>query len=227
MAGTDHYRRLTDLPARLPLFPLRGAILLPRAVLPLSVFEPRYLELLDDVMSGGRIIGIIQPERSETAEESPAGSDVALKPVGCAGRVTTYQELDDGRLMIALTGIARFAIEREQPTGKPYRQFAVDFRRFVGDLEQGAGEAELDRPALLAALKSYLEHRRLRADWNAIAQAPGEHLVNMLSIVSPFGPEEKQALLEAPDLKRRAEVLVALAEMDMASGQSGSGSRLQ
>lgn len=227
MAGTDRYRRLTDLPARLPVFPLRGAILLPRMQLPLNVFEPRYLEMVGDVMAGGRLIGIIQPERSESEAESPQGADVALKPVGCAGRVTAYQELDDGRLMIVLTGIMRFAVEREQPTGKPYRQFAVDYRRYAVDLEQGVGEAALDREALIAKLKNYLEHRQLRADWNAIASTPGEHLVNMLCMGSPFGSEEKQALLEAPDLKTRAEMLIALAEMDMASGHRDPGTRLQ
>jgi uncharacterized protein len=226
LATNDRYRGVSDLPARLPVFPLRGAILLPRAVLPLQVFEPRYLAMLDDVMSGARMIGIIQPERSDDPSESPVTA-TALKPVGCAGRVTTYQELADGRLMIALTGVARFETTREQPTEKPYRQFAVDFHRFALDLESGAGEADLDRDKLLAALKKYLDHRKLRADWTAISAAPGEHLVNMLSIVSPFGPEEKQALLEAGTLKQRADILVALAEMELAAGDAGSGSRLQ
>lgn len=226
LAANERYRGLTDLPARLPVFPLRGAILLPRAVLPLQVFEPRYLAMLDDVMSGARMIGIIQPERSDDTLESPVEGS-ALKSVGCAGRVTTYQELDDGRLMIALTGVARFDTTREQPTDRPYRQFAVDFRRFAADLRAGAGEADLDRETLLAALKKFLDHRKLRADWNAISSAPGEHLVNMLSIVSPFGPEEKQALLEAGTLKQRADILVALAEMELAAGDAGPGSRLQ
>lgn len=226
MATNDRYRRASDLPARLPVFPLRGAILLPRAVLPLQVFEPRYLAMLDDVMSGARMIGIIQPDRSDDNSESPAAT-TALKSIGCAGRVTTYQELDDGRLMIALTGIARFETTREQPTDRPYRQFAVDFQRFIADLEAGAGEADLDRETLLGALKKFLDHRKLRADWAAISAAPGEHLVNMLSIVSPFGPEDKQALLEAGSLKQRAEILVALAEMELAAGDAGSGSRLQ
>jgi len=208
------------------VFPLRGAILLPRATLPLNVFEPRYLAMLDDVMSGMRVIGIIQPTHAPADVESPAGRAVDLKRVGCAGRVTTYQELDDGRLVITLTGIMRFETIDEAATAAPYRVMSVSYDRFVKDLAEGYGEEQIDRNRLLGVLRTYLDANRLSADWSAILSAPTEYLVNALSVMSPYGPEEKQALLEALDLKSRADVLVALTEMELASGGS-SGGRLQ
>lgn len=227
MAPIDRYRRPADLPAIIPVFPLRGVILLPRANLPLNLFEPRYLEMIEDVISGSRILGMIQPERSSGDEESPAGKSGGFRRVGCAGRVTAYQELDDGRIVVTLTGIARFNVTRELPSSKPYRTCAVDFAKWGDDFEGGSGEDEVDREQLLRVLKKYLETHQFRADWKAIANAPSEHLVNSLSIISPYGAEEKQALLEAADLKTRAEVLVALAEMEMASGDGGAGTTLQ
>ena len=223
MARTDHYRQPGDLPVRIPVFPLRGAILLPRAHLPLNVFEPRYLAMIDAVMAGERMLGIIQPnDTSGDMPESPAGSVAPLKTVGCAGRVTAYQELDDGRLLISLTGICRFATVREAPTSTPFRQFDVDYHRFESDFERGAGEASVDRDGLLSVLKAFLDAKSLEADWSAITNAPTELLINSLSIISPFGAEEKQALLEAPDLKGRAKVLTTLAQMELASdGRSG------
>ncbi len=227
MAICDRYRRPADLPSRIPVFPLRGAILLPRASLPLQVFEPRYVAMLDDVMSGARVLGIVQPAGGESGEEeSPAGKSFGLRRVGCAGRVTSYQELDDGRLIITVTGIARFDSVDEPCTAKPYRLLSVSYDRFAGDFSEGLGEEQVDRANLLRVLKSYLEANRLRADWNMILRASNEFLINALSVMSPYGPEEKQALLEAKDLKSRADVLVALAEMELASS-SGSGGTLQ
>jgi hypothetical protein len=228
VAPIDRYRRPADLPPRIPLFPLRGAILLPRATLPLNVFEPRYLAMLDDVMSGARIIGIIQPapgEREEKAE-SPLGKTAGLKNVGCAGRVTAYQELDDGRFVITLTGVARYEIIDEATTAKPYRVASVAYDRFAQDFHKGLGEEQVDRENLLRVLKSYLDQNNLKTDWSAIQRASSEFLINALCVMSPYGPEEKQALLEAGDLKARADVLVALAEMELASSGS-SGSTLQ
>jgi Lon protease-like protein len=213
------------LPQRLPVFPLQGAILLPRATLPLNVFEPRYLQMLEDVMSTARVLCIVQPEACE--EESPAGKAVTLRRVGCVGRVTSYQEMDDGRMQITLTGVARCVLVGEVDIAKPYRICTVGYDRFLGDFEAGAGEADVDRQALLRALKAYLEARGLRADWSAVSKSSNETLVNSLAIVAPYGTEEKQALLEAPDLKTRAETLVALAEMELAAGAGGSGSTLQ
>ncbi len=222
----ERYRGPADLPQRIPFFPLHRAILLPRAGLPLNVFESRYLEMLDDVMSGERVLGIVQPA-SAAEEESPAGKGVALRRVGCVGRVTAYQELDDGRLAIALTGIARCTLLEEVASLKPYRICKVGYERFLEDFVAGGGEEDVDRQGLLAALKTYLEARQQRVDWSAISKSSSESLVNLLAIASPYGPEEKQALLEAPTLKARAEALVALAEMELAAGAGGSGSTLQ
>jgi uncharacterized protein len=222
---SERYVGPADLPQRLPVFPLRGAILLPRATLPLNVFEPRYLQMLEDVMSTARVLCIVQPDAGE--DESPAGKAVALRRVGCVGRVTSYQELDDGRMFITLTGVARCVLASEVDIAKPYRICTVGYDDYLGDFEAGAGEADVDRQALLRALKTYLEARNMRADWGEVAKQSNETLVNSLSIVAPYGAQEKQALLEARDLKARAEMLVALAEMELAAGAGGSGSTLQ
>lgn len=226
MARIDRYRRPSDMPSRIPLFPLRGAILLPRATLPLNVFEPRYLAMLDDALSGSRIIGVVQPVTTEDEGESPESKDTGLRKVGCAGRVTAYQELDDGRLMITLTGIVRYAVIDEAVTAEPYRVATVSYDRFASDFDIGRGEEQVDRANLVRVLRAYLEQNRLKADWTAIERAPSEYLINALCVMSPYGPEEKQALLEAEDLKRRAEVLIALAEMELAS-TGGPGGTLQ
>lgn len=229
MSLTERYRRPADLPPRLPVFPLRGAILLPRATLPLNVFEPRYLAMIDDVMSGSRMIGILQPEGAEDEDqdqESPLSKSAGLRSVGCAGRVTSYQELDGGRLLITLTGVVRFATLGEAQSDKPYRIMTVSYDRYASDLTEGLGEEQVDRQNLLRVLKCYLEANDLRTDWAAIQRASNEFLINALSVMCPYGPEEKQALLEAKDLQSRADVLVALAEIDLASNGS-SGTTLQ
>ncbi|KAB2920877.1 MAG: peptidase S16 [Hyphomicrobiaceae bacterium] len=225
MSLAERYGGPADLPQRLPVFPLQRAILLPRATLPLNIFEPRYLQMLEDVMSTSRVLCIVQPDAC--AEESPPGKSVTLRRVGCVGRVTSYQEIDDGRMLITLTGVARCTMGDEVEIAKPYRICTVSYDRFLGDFEAGAGEADVDRQGLVKALKTYLEARNLRADWAAVSKASNESLVNSLAVVSPYGPEEKQALLEAPDLKTRAEMLVALAEMELAAGAGGTGSTLQ
>jgi Lon protease-like protein len=222
---SERYRGPADLPQRIPVFPLCRAILLPRASLPLNIFEPRYLQMVEDVMSTSRVLGMVQPESGD--EESPVARTAPLRRVGCTGRVTGYQELDDGRVLISLTGIARFELTDEVMLAKPYRICSVSYERFLGDFTAGAGQEEVDREGLLKALRTYLEARGLEADWSAIAKAPTETLVNSLAIVSPYGREEKQALLEAPDLRTRAEMLVALAQMELAAGAGGSGSTLQ
>jgi Lon protease-like protein len=222
---TERYPGPADVPARLAVFPLRGAILLPRASLPLQVFEPRYLAMLDHVISGSRVLVIVQPDGGE--DESPAGKRVALRRVGCAGRVTAFQEMDDGRLMITITGIARCDMLDEVATDAPFRTWQTSCARFAGDFQADAGEDDVDRQGLLKALKAYLEARSLKVDWAAVSRSSTESLVNSLAIVSPYGSEEKQALLEAPDLKTRAEMLVALAAMELAAGAGGSGSTLQ
>jgi uncharacterized protein len=225
---SERYRRPEDLPPRIPVFPLRGAILLPRATLPLNVFEPRYLEMIDDAMSGSRLIGILQPDcvSDDDEAESPSGKAAALKSVGCAGRITSYQELEDGRFIITLTGVCRFDCVAEEETGKLYRLMNANYDRFADDLTEGLGEERVDRQNLLRVLRSYLDANDLKTDWSAIQRASNEFLINALSVMSPYGPEEKQALLEACDLKTRADVLVALAEIELASSGSG-GSTLQ
>jgi Lon protease-like protein len=227
VSPTDRYRRPADLPPRIPVFPLRGAILLPRATLPLNVFEPRYLEMLDAVMAGDRLIGIIQPATNDISdeEESPRGS-VGLRNVGCVGRVTSYQEVDHARRMITLTGVMRYDILDEAVTDLPYRTMSVSYDRYAADLSEGLGEELVDRTNLLRVLRSYLDANKLEADWAAIQRASSEFLINALCVMCPYGPEEKQALLEAEDLKCRADVLVALAEMELASSGS-SGTTLQ
>lgn len=228
MAPIDRYRQPRDLPGQIPVFPLRGVILLPRASLPLNIFEPRYLAMLDHVVSGARILGIVQPACAADDAESPAGNAAPLRTVGCAGRLTAYQELDDGRLIIALGGIVRFRTVGEVETAKPFRVFNVSYDEFRVDFARDAGENLIDRNNLMTVLRKYLEAHKLTADWKSIAKAPMEYLVNTLSVISPYSPEEKQALLEAADLKSRADALVALAEMDIASsGDGGTGRTLQ
>ncbi len=227
MGVTDRYRSADDLPQNLPVFPLRGAILLPRASLMVNVFEPRYLALLDDALAKDRLIGIVQPTDAAADGESPPGKGFPLRQVGCVGRITSFTEGDDGPYMITLVGIARFALEQEVDTDEPFRRWRVGFGNYSADFHSGQGEEDVDRPRLLATLRSYLEANNLSADWDGINRASNERLVNTLSILSPYGPEEKQALLEAPNLKERAEALVALAEMELASPDDGSGTSLQ
>jgi hypothetical protein len=222
MGPLERYRTAHDLPGRLPVFPLPGALLLPRTRLPLNIFEPRYLAMVNDAMAGGRIIGMIQPTTGAADDQSPA-----LQPVGCAGRITSYTETEDGRLHIVLTGIARFRVAAETESPKPYREVEADFAPFAGDLTAGLGEAEVDRSVLLVTLRSYLQARRLVADWEEVEAASTETLVNSLSVLSPYPPEDKQALLEAADLKDRAAMLIALTEMALARGDGADGSRLQ
>jgi Lon protease-like protein len=228
---SERYRSPADVPQRIPVFPLCRAILLPRATLPLNIFEPRYLQMVDDAMSTSRVLGMVQPtgsgEDEEEEHESPVARTAPLRRIGCAGRITSYQELDDGRFLISLSGIARFEVVDEVELAKPYRVCTVSYERFAGDFTPGVGENEVDRQALLAALKAFLQSRGLKADWAAVSKTPTEALVNSLAMVNPYGSEEKQALIEAADLKTRAEMLVALAEMEIKAGSRGPGSTLQ
>ncbi|ODA68000.1 Lon protease 2 [Methyloligella halotolerans] len=223
---TDHYRSPADIPEILPLFPLRGAILLPRAALTLNVFEPRYLELVDYALRNDRVIGIVQPDANAGEGESPEGKGFTLRSTGCAGRLTAFSELGDDRVLITLTGIARFGVE-EISSDFSFRMCRPDFAAYAQDFQAGYGEDEVDRPELISTLRHYLEVNQLNADWDRINGASTERLVNTLSILSPYGAEEKQALLEAPDLKARAEALVALAEMELATRDDDSGTSLQ
>lgn len=227
MIYADLYRTPADIPRRLAVFPLKGAILLPRALLPLSIFEPRYLAMFDDAMRGSRLIGIVQPVGLGGETGSPSERHAPLKRIGCVGRVSTYQEIDGARrLLVSLYGIARFEIAGEVDDGAPYRTCEVTVSRFAADLEEAA-DVGVDRPRLLETLRRYLQSHRMEADWQTINRLGDEALVNALAVASPFGPEEKQALLEAADPAERAQVLITLAEMELASGSDGSSSSMQ
>lgn len=224
---SDRYSSAADLPGMLPVFPLRGAILLPRASLTLNVFEPRYLALVEHALANDRLMGVVQPGPDTGTAESPEGKNVALRRVGCAGRITSFNEGEDGHLVISLSGVARFQLGVEVSSDTPFRMWEVDFSPYPTDFVCGHGEDDVDRAQLIATLRCYLEANNLNADWDRINSAPTERLVNTLAILSPYGPEEKQALLEASDLRARSEALVALAEMELAARDDGSGTSLQ
>jgi Lon protease-like protein len=204
------YARADDLPKVVPVFPLDGALLLPRGGLPLNVFEPRYLNMVDDAMAGDRLIGMVQTRPGG----DPSRPDLA--PVGCVGRITHYAETPDGRYLITLTGVCRFLVGEELPAGAPYRQVRADFQAFEEDLRPPA-EPTTGRQRLLRALRTYLERRALDVNWRTAEAAPAEALVNSLSMALPFDPMEKQALLEADTLRERERALVALLEIDAAA----------
>ena len=209
-----HYRHISDLPEQIAIFPLPGAILFPRWTLSLNIFEPRYLNMLDDVMAGERMLGMVQ-----TAGGSKAHPNLAR--VGCAGRVTSYSETDDGRYLITLTGVCRYGVREIPRVPTPYRQARPDWEAFASDLAPPTLGDLLSRDSLVTALKEYVTRNELSADWSAVADAPLETLVNALSAGCPFGTQEKQALLEAPTLQERAEVLMALLEMDVPGSRGG------
>jgi Lon protease-like protein len=213
MPMNAQYRGPIDLPEVIPVFPLPGALLLPRGQMPLNIFEPRYLAMIDDALRDGhRLIGMIQPD---AAHAGPADNPRLFK-VGCVGRITQLAESGDGRYLLELTGVARFRVEQELPVKTDYRQCRVTYAPFADDFIARKGEDDVDRDAVLKALRSFMKANDLKADWEGIDQAPNEALVNALSMMSPYGPPEKQALLEAPDLKTRAELLVAITEIELA-----------
>ena len=217
------FASLAALPRHIPVFPLAGALLLPRTQLPLNIFEPRYLAMVNDALAGDRIIGMAQPTDDQTrTSETPH-----VYEIGCAGRITSFAELEDGRLLIMLTGIARFSIWRELPSNKPYRCFEVDYSAFADDLKLGHGEEKVNREQVLSTFRAYLKANDLKTDWSEIKAASNELLVNSLSTIAPFAVAEKQALLEAPSLDARAELLVALTEMTLKRSGSGPSRQLQ
>ncbi len=219
------YKGPDDLPAVIAVFPLPGALLLPRGQMPLNIFEPRYLAMIDDAFrSGSRLIGMIQPD---SVHPGPDQAKPQLFRVGCVGRITQLAESGDSRYLIQLTGVARFRIEEELAVGTPYRQCRVTYQPFVTDFIARKGEDEVDRKELLRALANFLKANDLKADWEGIENAPNEALVNALAMMSPYGPAEKQAMLEAPDLKTRAEILVAVTEIELAKSKTSGETPLQ
>jgi hypothetical protein len=225
MPTNAQYRGPIEMPGVIPVFPLPGALLLPRGQMPLNIFEPRYLAMVDDAFRDGhRLIGMIQPD---VAHKSGATDKPSLYKIGCAGRITQLAESGDGRYLIELTGVARFRIEEELKVATPYRQCRVTYAPFADDFTARKGENAVDRAALLVALTGFLKANDLKADWDGIEKAPNEALVNALSMMSPYGTAEKQALLEAPDLKTRAEILVAITEIELAKKNTEGEPQLQ
>lgn len=204
------YRKPADLPQTIPLFPLSGAILMPRGVLALNVFEPRYLNMVDDALAGERLIGMIQPGAGEDNEAVPE-----LAAVGTVGRITSFSETDDGRYLITLTGVCRFDFEMEVEPGTPYRQAIVVYDAFGDDFVQSSGE-RIDRMGLIRSLKTYASLHGFQVDWDSVEQAPTETIINVAAQICPFDPVAKQALLEAVTLEERCQALLALIEWDAA-----------
>lgn len=205
----------SDLPETIPVFPLPGALLLPRARLPLHIFEPRYLAMLDDALkTQERLIGMIQPR-----ESGPAGEN-ALHAIGCAGRITSFSETDDGRYMITLSGISRYRVVEEVEGFTPYRRCKVNWDGFDRDLGPQEQDPRFDRTSFFGALGRYFESEGLQTDWESLKEAENEMLINSLSMLCPFAPEDKQALLEAPSLETRRETLLTLIEFAMRGGGS-------
>jgi Lon protease-like protein len=208
---------LADLPDVIPIFPLPGALLLPRARLPLNIFEPRYLAMLDDTLkTDHRLIGMIQPI------SMPEGvGEARLHQIGCAGRVTSLQETEDGRYLITLHGVSRFRLGGLQDGFSPYLRARVDWTSFERDLGRPERDEGFDRPRFLDILARFFETAQLSTDWDSLRRADAELLINSLSMLCPFDPEEKQALLEAPTLSNRRETLVTLMEFALRSGGDG------
>src|SRR4029077_12618567 len=224
MPMNAQYRGPIEMPAVISVFPLPGALLLPRGQMPLNIFEPRYLALVDDALRDGhRLIGMIQPDISHSRDEARP----ALFRVGCVGRITQLAESGDGRYILELTGVSRFKVVEEVTALTAYRQCKVDFFSYVDDFTARKGEEAVDREALLEVLTDFLEANNLKVDWEGIESAPNEALVNALAMMSPYGPAEKQAMLEAPDLKTRAEILIAVTEMDLAKKRTSGDTGLQ
>ncbi len=203
-----------NLPELLPLFPLSGAIVLPRARLPLNIFEPRYLAMFEDVLkTRERLIGMIQP-----MDKEPEGQ---IHSVGCAGRVTSFTETDDGRYMVSLTGVSRFRFISKVEGFVPYLQAKIDWQEFRRDLGGAEHDTGFDRGGFLTLLERFFEVEELDTDWDNLNKAETEMLVNSLSMMAPFSPEDKQALLEAKTLAARRETLVTLMEFALRRGDGG------
>ncbi len=210
-------RPAAELPTEFAVFPLPGAVLLPGGRLPLNIFEPRYLNMVDDVLGEGRIIGMIQPDQARG--RTPTGP--GLYKVGCLGRITSFSETDDGRYLITLAGLTRFAVSVELELQRGYRRVRADLARFKADLEPE--DRRIERDGLLLALRAYFAARGFDANWDAINEMPDSLLVATLSMVCPFEPSEKQALLEAAGIEERTRTLLVLLQMGAHATESDSG----
>jgi Lon protease-like protein len=213
MAGNKRYDSVADLPACVPVFPLSGALLLPSGQLPLNIFEPRYLAMFDAAIAAERLIGMIQPalDASDLPRSPP------LCRIGCLGRVSQFSETGDGRYLVTLSGVSRFRVVEELAATTPYRQCRVAYDEFCDLTDPRRGEDAVDRPALLRAFRAYLSANELEADWDSVDRASNAGLVTALSMMSPWGAPEKQALLESADHAARAKTLIAITEIVLAS----------
>ncbi|MEO1553470.1 MAG: LON peptidase substrate-binding domain-containing protein [Pseudomonadota bacterium] len=211
----ETYRNITDLPETIPVFPLSGVLLFPRWSLPLNIFEPRYLNMIDDAMAGSRLIGMIQSQNDDPAHPT-------LAATGCAGRITSYSETDDGRYLISLTGICRFGVDVELPMEAPYRRVRADWQSFAHDLVTPPESSLPERLMVINSLKRYTQINSMEVDWEAVKHAPMETLINALCAGCPFGTQEKQALLEAASVAERAQTLITLLDMDVPGDDSST-----
>ena len=206
-----------ELPQTLPVFPLYGVVLLPTARLPLNVFEPRYLQMVQDALATPtRMIGVIQPSEIEKPGDAPP----KLYKVGCAGRITSFNETEDGRFLINLTGISRFSVRNEVEAALPYRVVTPDWDKYVADFDEAADE-DVDRKQLLAVLQNYFKTHDIAADWQAVQGTPVDALVSSLVMICPLSASEKQALLESKNLQARADMLMTILSMDNFSRSEG------
>jgi Lon protease-like protein len=210
-------RAVAALPTTLPIFPLPGVLLLPHGRLPLRIFEPRYLAMTRDALAGERLIGMVQPNDPVVSDANPP-----IYPIGCAGRITSFTETDDGLFLITLTGISRFRIREELPLLEGYRRVVPEWTDFARDLEADENFG-FDRDRLIRGLKGFFQHHQISADWDAIASTPVDRLVTSIAMMCPFEPSEKQALLEASDLDDRARLLTAIVEMAVLNRSSDGG----
>lgn len=224
-AGNAIYAGTDDLPAVVPVFPLIGTLLLPRRALPLNVFEPRYLAMIDAALAGDRLIGMIQPKTSRLGLDP--GPRTPLERVGCLGRITQFAETGDGRLIITVIGVCRFNVTEEMATTTPYRMVRFDAEPYADDFRTGLGEEAVDRATVLKTLRAYLDANALAVEWSQFETAANEALVDGLAMMSPCGAKEKQALLEAPSLAARADLLIAITERSLPSEDGGGAKPLQ
>ncbi|MEM6383289.1 MAG: LON peptidase substrate-binding domain-containing protein [Pseudomonadota bacterium] len=225
----SHGGKTVTIPSIVPVFPLSSALLLPRGQMPLNIFEPRYLAMVDYALGHERLIGMVQPKFQR--DGSPVmGIDPDTPPlceVGCLGRISAFQETDDGRFLLTLTGVCRFEIVEEETAITPFRLCRIGTDRFQCDFKHGEGEKMVDRDTLLSTFKAYLEANDLEADWSGVERASNESLVNALCMMSPYGPPEKQALLEAENLQARADTLIAITELSLARESQDDRTTLQ
>ncbi len=216
MIGNKNYSGPNDIPDIVPVFPLSAALLLPRGQLPLNIFEPRYVAMIDHALAGDRVIGMVQPVFDGAPTAGDGQPDNGLCTVGCLGRITSMQESGDGRYIINLSGIVRYHIVEEVASHTPFLRCRISCNGFDNDFTAHHGEEAVDRTALIDTFRTYLNANDMEADWDSVLSASNETLVNAMAMMCPYGPAEKQALLEAPDLKTRAETLVAITEIDLA-----------